>query len=253
MKNLIPALIIFSASAVAAPSVKTWTNPDCANMSCEVKAMRLYVDKFNDPVDKMAGASMAVEIETSKPEQLKKYAVVQYIKGCLFETSVLGDHRIAYREYFGKKMQPFKHTDWELDSGTDADPIYWSNPDAGYDELRGFEIPRNSYYVNDNPAVTEKYGSWAGKLSNLKTSKIFASDMPTPSAWATQNGMIQARISSLQFKICLHKISDIPARTDTPRLQVENAIVCMDWASNFHFDFMKKIFVEKNEIHKVCQ
>jgi hypothetical protein len=217
-----------------------------------VKAMRLYVYKYISVKDKLAGNSMAAEIEVSDKSHLKKYAFVQYLKGCLFETSNLGEVRMASREFFGQKGVPFKHTSWELDSASDKDPIYWSNDAAGYDELRGFEIPRNSYYVNSNPALTENYGSWAGKYSNLKSNKIYASDFPTPSSWDERNGIIIARIASLDFKICLHKIEDVPASVENPKTNIGKAIICMDWSSNYGFNFRTKTFSERTTLNAAC-
>lgn len=251
-KLMMIGLLLGSQVSLAAPVVKTWVNPECANGDCEVKAMRLYVEKWNSTKERMAGNSMAAEIETSNKAALKKYAFVQYLQGCLFESSNLGETRMATREFFGKKGVPFKHKTMELDSASDKDPIYWSNDAAGYDDLRGFEIPRNSYYVNDNPVVTESYGSWAGKISNLKSNKIFASDFPTPSYWEEKNGIITARTASLNFKICLHKIEDIPVSVEDPKTQIGKAIVCMDWSSNYQFNFTKKVFVEKTTLHSTC-
>ncbi len=251
-KLMMIGLVLSSQVAISAPTVKTWINPECASGDCEVKSMKLFVDKWNSPKDRMAGNSMAAEIETTSMSHLKKYAFVQYIKGCLFQTSNLGDVRMASREFFGKQGQPFKHVGWELDSASDKDPIYWSNDKAGYDEMRGFTIPRNSYYVNDNPTVTDGYGTWAGKISNLRGNKIYASDFPTPSFWEEKNGIITARVASLDFKICLHKIEEVPASVESPKTQIGAAITCMEWSSNYQMDFKKKTFVEKTGLHPAC-
>jgi hypothetical protein len=253
MKKLIMiGLILSSQVSFAAPTVKSWINPECATGNCEVKAMRLYVDKWNSTKDQMAGNSMAVEIETSSMSHVKKYAVVQYIQGCLFQTSNLGDIRMASREFFGKQGQPFKHVGWELDSASDKDPIYWSNDTAGFDEMRGFFIPRNSYYQNANSILTESANTWAGKISNLRENKIFASDFPTPSAWEEKNGIVSARIASLNFKICLHKVEDVPESVESPKTNIGAAMTCMEWSSNYQMDFKKKTFVEKTGLHPAC-
>lgn len=253
MKNLMMlGLVLSSQIALAAPTVKTWINPECATGACEVKAMRLYVDKWNSAKDQMAGNSMVVEIETTSMSHVKKYATVQYIQGCLFQTSNLGDVRMASREFFGKQNQPFKHVGWELDSASDKDPIYWSNDTAGYDEMRGFFIPRNSYYQNGNSMLNESANTWAGKITNLKANKIYAEDFPTPSAWEEKNGIVTARVASLNFKICLHKIDNVPATVDSPKTQIGDAITCMEWSSNYQMDFKKKTFVEKSGLHPAC-
>lgn len=252
---MIKILLFFLMSKVAyaAPSVKTWINPDCANGDCEVKSMKLYVEKNNSVRYKLAYNQMAAEIETTKPEHLAKYAFVQYIKGCYVQISNLGEIRMGSREFWGRKGAPFLHKTFELDSASDKDPIYWSNNNAGYDYIRGFEIPRNSYYVNDNPVLTESYGSFAGKIKNLKSNKIYASDMPSPSSWQEENGIITANTSSLEFQICLHKIADVPVTVEKPATIIPDPIVCMDWSSNYQFNFRKKTWEEKTALHPACK
>lgn len=254
MKKLIVlSLLVSSQIGVAAPIIKTWNNPECATGECEVKSMKIYIDKLVSAKDRMAGNAVAAEIETTSKEHLKKYAFVQYIRGCLFETSNLGEVRMATREFFGKQGQPFLHKGWELDSASDKDPIYWSNTQAGYDDLRGFEIPRNSYYVNANPSLVENYNSWAGKIKNLKENKIWISDLPTMSYWEEKMGVITARTASLQFKICLHRISDVPATVADPKTVIGDALTCMDWNSSYQMNFSKKTFEEKATLHSACQ
>lgn len=256
MKTLIIAALAFSSiSAFAAPTVKTWLNPECANgAECELKAMRLYLDKT--PANRMAGTTMVAEIETANKSQIKKYAIIQYIQGCLYETDSKGNVKMANREFWGKRSVPFKHVGWELDSASDRDPLYWSNPNFGDDDLRGFFIPRNSYYSNGNPFLTENWGSWAGKVSNLKENKVFIQDMPTPTAWDLneETMKVSARISSLKFKVCVHKIDDVPATVESPATEIPGAIVCMNWDSNFNYNFATRKFEDKKEeISAVCK
>ena len=239
--------------AHAAPTVKTWINPECATGNCEVKSMKLFVEKNNVPKYRLAYNHMTAEIETKKPEDLAKYAFVQYIKGCYVQVSNLGETRMGSREFWGRKGTPFLHKTFELDSASDQDPIYWSTINAGYDYIRGYEIPRNAYYVNDNPLLTEKYGSFAGKIKNLKSNKIYVSDMPSPSSWSEENGIITANTSSLDFKICLHKIADVPVTVEKPATIIPDPIVCMDWSSNYQFNFRSKTWSEKTIMHPACK
>lgn len=155
------------------------------------------------------------------------------------------------------ELRVHEHVGFQLDSASDRDPIYWSNPNAGYDELRGFEIPRNSYYQIGNSMLNQKTGSWAGKTSNLKgAAKIFAEDMPTPSGWDLDETTmkVSARQASLRFRICLHKIEDVPSRVDSPSTMIPNAITCMDWDSNYIYNFKTRKFDDKkSELHPVCK
>lgn len=255
MKKLIIAALALSASAsFAAPTVKTWLNPDCANGNCELKAMRLYTDKSQ--ANRMAGTSMVAEIETTTKAQLKNYAIIQYIQGCLYETDSKGTIRMGSREFWARPGQIFKHVGYEIDSASDRDPIYWSNSNFGFDDLRGFFIPRNSYYENANSMLTESVGTWAGKISNLKENKLFVEDSPTPSAWDLneETMKVTARISSLKFKICVHKIDDIPVVVDSPATEIPGALTCMTWDSNFNYNFATRKFEDKkDEISAVCK
>ncbi len=254
MKKLIIVALAFSSVAQAAPSVKSWVNPECATGSCEVKGMKLYTQKISG--NRIAGMTAVGEIEATNKADLKKYSLVQYIEGCVFETDREGNIKMGTREFFGANGSPFKHVGFELDSASDKDPVYWSNPNAGYDELRGIEIPRNSMYSYANPLLTESWGAWAGKVKNLKENKIFISDTPTPSGWDLdeETMKVSARISSLRFKICLHKTEDVPRTVESPATQIPGAIVCMSWDSNFNYNFATRKFEDKkDEIHPVCK
>lgn len=253
MKKFILVALTLTTVAQAAPTVRTWVNPECANGGvCELKGMKLYLEKSNS---RYAGTTMSAEIETTNKAALKDYAIVQYIDGCLFETNREGKIRMAQREFWGRRGSPFKHVGFELDSASDKDPIYWSNPEAGYDDLRGFFIPRNSYYATANPILTENYGAWAGKPKNLKENKIYVHDAPTPSGWdADTNLKVTARNSSLRFRTCLHKIDTVPAKVESPATQIQDAIVCMDWNSNFIYNFSTRKFEDKGDnIHAACR
>ncbi len=252
--QIIIALALTSTIVSAAPSVKSWTNPECATGSCEVKGMKIFTNKTN--ANRLAGTTMVGEIETADKASLKKYALVQYIEGCVFETNKEGAIKMGTREFWGRKSAPFKHVGMQLDSASDRDPIYWSNVLAGWDDIRGFEIPRNSMYAYANPLITESWGSWAGKDSNLKENKIFVQDAPTMSGWDIDEESLKvtARNSSLKFKICLHKIEDVPAEVESPSTNIENAIVCMSWDSNFIYNFSTRKFADKgDEIHPACK
>lgn len=253
---VVVALLNLSLAALAAPAVKTWSNPECATGNCELKGMKLYIDTNNGQY-RMAGNAISAEIETVRKEDLAKYAFVQYIEGCVFETNSQGQIKMGTREYWGRQGQPFKHVGMQLDSAGDKDPIYWSNTKAGYDDLRGFEIPRNSYYQIGTEMLKTKTGSWAGKISNLKNgAKIYAEDMPTPSGWDLDETTmkVSARQASLRFRICLHKIEDVPGTVDSPSTIIPGAITCMTWNSNFMYNFATRKFDDKkDEIHPACK
>ena len=106
-----------------------------------------------------------------------------------------------------------------------------------------------------NPILTASYGAWAGKEKNLKENKIYVHDAPTPSGWDTDDNLkVHARNSSLRFKTCLHRIDEVPAKVDSPATEIQDAIVCMSWDSNFIYNFTTRKFEDKGDaIHPVCK
>lgn len=250
--NLGLALVSQLAFAAPKPVITTaWKNPECDSGNCDLKGMKLFIQKNND--NRLAGNFMSAEIETTRPEALKNYVFVQYIQGCLYETDSKGNATIGTREFFRKASQPFHHKEMEVDSGPDLDPVYNSNQFAGYDELRGFDVPRNSDYVTKNPLTEEGYGGWSGKIKNLKGNKIYASDYPTMSGFdLTEDMKVIARNASLKFKICLHHVNDVP-KVGTSTTVAANPITCMDWSSNYEYNFKTRKINEKAEISPVCK
>lgn len=252
MKTIITAtIVLLSQAAMAVPTVKTWVNPECATGNCEVKGMKIFVEKL---VDKTFTGNMAgIEMETTKPELLAKYGIVQYIKGCHYTRTPTGFVKFSRRNSLGKGID-FVHRDWEVDSGEDVDPVYWSYESAGYDSLRGFDVPRNAGYANANPILTEKYGSWAGKLKNLFSNKLYVTDLPSPATWKINSDLVQnVEVTSLAFKACIYELSKIPSEISDTKVEFPDPIGCLEWSSNFDYDFARRRFVEQKEISPVCR
>ena len=244
--------LVLAQSAFAAPIVTSWTNPECATGSCEVKGLKLFIDKV--AAKTFSANSVSAEIETTEAKHLTKYGIVQYIKGCHYSKTPQGFVRYSIRNSLAKSV-PFIHKDWEVDSGDDVDPLYWSNDAAGFDDLRGYFVPRNSGYAYANPALTDNWGSWAGKMKNLKANKIYITDMPTPSTWSISADLTQtAVISSLKFRTCVYEISKIPTAISDAKVVFDGAIGCLEWSSNYEYDFAKRKFVDMGkEISEVCR
>ena len=250
--SLIALGLLTLNSAFAVPTVTSWVNPECATGQCEVKGMKIYVDKIVDKT--FVGNSAAIEIETSSRDLLPKYGIVQYIKGCQYELSSKGEVKMSIRSLLGKNGVPFLHKDWEVDSADDVDPVFWSNANAGWDDLRGFDVPRNSGYAYANPALTDNYGPWGGKPRNLKEAKIWVSDQPSPATWKMRPDLTQVTTAtSLQFKACIYELSKVPREISDAKVQFDDAVGCMEWSSNFQYDFAKRKFVENKEISSVCK
>lgn len=248
MKNFILILSFLFVSTVKA-EVKTWNNPECASGSCEIKSIKLYLDKHLSR--DMGMQKMIAEITASSPEVLRKYAFVQYIRGCVFDSNAQGPIRHAYRTYLGQESQQFLHPEWQVDNVT-RDPIYFSTRNPGMDPIRGFEIPRNANYMVVNPKDgTEK--RWGGKTSNIVDNRLFVFDEPSPGSLGNMNGKPKATNSSLEFKICLYPIADLPKKVESPSVEYPNPVACLEWNSRFHYNFSTRRFVESATIHPYCR
>jgi hypothetical protein len=245
MKWLAVLALIPTAHAVI--ETKVWNNPACRTGACEVKMMKLTLDKTVSA--EYAARSLIAEFETTRPEQLKKFAFVQYIRGCLFKSDANGPTKMGTREFFGVGGQPFQHKGWEIDSAGEPDPIYWSTWNIGWDELRGFEILRNANYSTIKPEGVEPE-KWAGKVSNIKGRNVlYVADAPTGSmAFAGQD----VSNTSLDFKICLHEIKDVPRVAESKSQIVPNPIGCLEWSSNFVYDHAARRFRERTTPHPFC-
>lgn len=243
------AVLLAAQSSFAAISVQEWKNPACKEgQKCGVKAFRIYDKQHNN--GRIAGATMSGEIETSDPDALKKYAIIQYIRGCVYHIDKAGKKSVARRNFFGNDNAIFQHKTWELDSGDDADPVYMSYYKKGFDELRGFEIPRNVRYVNDNPLKTENIAYWAGKATNLKEpGSIYVADFPTGSSIGEKGALT---ISSLQFKACVYDVSKIPLVVREPKTMFAGALACFDWSSNYGFSKAQKKLVKRTNLDPFC-
>ena len=80
------------------------------------------------------GNGVIMEYETDSVGAIEKYAIVQFIKGCVFNSSKNSDRKIKRNvgstvPNFGEDI-PYCFSDWVIDS-QDTDPAYNSDPEYG--------------------------------------------------------------------------------------------------------------------------
>lgn len=255
MKTLILPLLALATSTVgtafAQQSMREWVNPACGTGACEIRAMRLHVLKSNNQHG--AGNSMAAEMIATDHAHLGKYGFVQYIKGCHYKVNAVGQATVGTRQFFGEQSVSFNHPRWAIDTAPDSDPLYSSIDEHGFDELRGYYMPRNAKYAVQNPISTAQGVGWFGQSRLLRSNSLFIHDMPTTGmSVAGVGGMRESIIPSLQFKVCLHKLSDIPEDTSKPELEVPNPITCMEWSSIYNYNAVNRRYVEGRTVSPVC-
>lgn len=187
------------------------------------------------------GTKMIAEYQTKEKSMLEDFVVVQYIKGCMFESSLVDgkvEKRIGRVVKSQGKLMPFKYTDWAIDS-SDTDPVYGS-----------YEGDRFSNYrwntAQDFGHKTQHYYREAQPLEP----KLYVRDIPG----MTNEYKDSANNISLKFKTCILKSGDVPSHSDASGREIfQKAIKCFEWQSSFIYDFDKKEFDSPKVIDSFCK
>ncbi len=170
----------------------------------------------------------------SKPLQIETYAVVQWIRGCMFTSEYIDGHvdkdLSISRMHFGKTIV-FQHKDWQIDSDS-IDPIYSADSQHGRFAFLRWNADKSilnadnaNYYAKAKPP----HGS------------VFVTDMLGSAFLATGTGRRDgtAQNASLQYITCLFKTTDLPATT-TPQgagINRSKALWCVNWDHQYVWNF----------------
>ena len=212
-------------------------NPDCRSTdSCDLKRFTLTqaVNEiwFSDNPDHPTYSNgVIMEYETDSVAALEKYAIVQFKKGCVFDTYKNREGKIRRNitdtvASFGEHI-PFCFQQWVIDS-QDRDPAYNSDPDYG----RFFLLRWNNPGSYDNR--TQKYYG----AEKPKTPVVYMADYPA-GAFIFRTGV---RNVALEFNTCIYKASDVPTETSRNNLEFAKPISCFEWQNVYVYDFAKASF-----------
>ena len=267
-KKLYILPLLFTA-AISSATTHEFKNIDCKKTnSCDLKSFKLKVTNDQDSrqtpygVRKNISTYMEGSFEVDSIESMRKYAVVQYIKGCVYQklshddgpAQIRLDGRV--RDFFGKKI-PFVHKELVIDS-FDDDPIYASYSE-GHDRHGLYKIKQDeskSVLFDDS-----KYYDYLVEKPQIKKPIMHFSDMPTGSGYneikisAGENkGKVLKTISnaSMIFKTCIFKTKDVPRDlkpTDTDR---SKAIKCFDWSNSHIYNKGTQQFETNSSVDKTC-
>ncbi len=216
---------------------QVFLNPDChVTDSCDLKRFTLSkaVNEiwFSDNADYPTyGNGVIMEYETDSVAALEKYAIVQFKKGCVFETAKTSEGKIRRIvtdtvASFGEQI-PFCFRQWVIDS-QDSDPAYNSDPDYGRFYLLRWNKP-GSY---DNR--TQKYYG----VVKPQAPVVYMSDYPA-GAFIAGSGI---RNVALEFKTCIYKAVDVPSVTRREEIDFAKPINCFEWQNVYVYDFAKASF-----------
>jgi hypothetical protein len=212
-------------------------NPDCRSTgTCDLKRFTLTMSVYevwfsDDPIYPTYGNGAIIEYETDSVDALEKYAIVQFIKGCVFDSSKNGEGTINRNvsdtvPSFGESI-PFCFPQWVIDSH-DTDPAYNSDPEYGRFYLLRWNKP-GSYDERDQ----KFYGAEKPKIPVL-----YMTDYPSGAFVATTG----VRNAALEFNTCIYKASDVPAETRRHDIHFAKPITCFEWQNVYVYDFDKGTF-----------
>lgn len=254
MKKKIITLIALSAlstqtfAGVNKGKIKetVFKNTNCAATdSCDLVEFKVqsydYQVTFADQSPSY-GTSAFMSYTTKNVDQLENYAIVQQIKGCIYNSGVdfLGNvikSSNFVRDLFGKSV-PYKHADWQIDS-IDEDPMYNNNvPEFRHGSYR-WNTVKNSYAKE-----TEKV-FWNERPTSPT---LYVSDLPG-TAFADDN---EAKNISLQFNTCIYKTASIPMVATPGDVNFSKPIACIPWNSSFVFNHKSQKFESRNEVDEFC-
>ena len=216
---------------------QVFLNPDCRSThSCDLKRFTLTTVVYevwfrDDPNHPTYSNGVIMEYETDSVEALEKYAIVQFIRGCVFHSSKNGAGKIERNlnyvvPSFGENI-PFCFPDWVIDS-QDTDPAYNSDPEYGrfyllrWNEPGSYDYQAQKYYGAEKPTRPV----------------VYMTDYPA-GAFVTGTGVKNA---ALEFKTCIYKARDVPTATRRDNIHFAKPIACFEWQNVYVYDFDRAKF-----------
>lgn len=211
---------------------QVFVNSDCrAADSCDLKRFTLTrlaheIWFADDPKHPTFANGAIMEYETDSVAAIEKYALVQFVKGCVFNSArnQAGEiiHDISYGvSSFGETV-PLCFPDWVIDS-QDDDPVYNSDPELGRFYLLRWNVP------NSHDRRSEKYFG----EERPQRPVVYLADYPA-GAFITSSSV---KNTALSFKTCIYKARDVPRRTRRDAVDFAAPLGCFEWQNVYVYDF----------------
>lgn len=239
-------------------SVKMWgvdVFPDCASREiCDLVSMHARIEKYRWTFsDGSHGLStrMYADWTTRDLASLTNFALVQYIRGCVWNETrnrdgTIASHYEVFRRHFGQNIV-FFHRDWEIDSAN-TDPAYGSisieAPDLDA-KMRRFALTQWRDIDDESfPEIVEHL--YAESLPPTPT--LFVTDYPTGGSYF--HGSVYN--ASLEFRMCLYRERDVPSVMQPGEKIAAEPIACFEWEKKHRYVWTTGEFVDFQEMAPEC-
>ncbi len=228
---------------------------DCAALGvCDLKSVKIVERKLKVllPDERAEFASYMTDfrfvIEVDKPANIPNYGVIQFMKGCMFESEILPngteEKRFAYiHKHFGQ-WSLIHYNDWVIET-SHADPLASSFEGYGRFDL---------YKWNSNPTDLDADNATWYFDAKPSHGTVFKADLVANTGLIEGYANPSARNSSLEMETCIFKIADIPATSDITGVGVDKskAIWCASWDHKYAYDFALGKVVPEKTINPFC-
>src|SRR5262245_39220169 len=207
-------------------------NSDCQSTdTCDLKRFTLTTSAYevwfsDDPVSPTYANGVIIEYETDSVAALEKYAIVQFVKGCVFHGAKNAQGKItqdlSYVVSSFDESIPLCFPDWVIDS-QDTDPAYNIDSEHGrFYLLRcnrpgSYDRQTQKYYGEEKPSVPV----------------VYMTDHPA-GAFVTKTGVKSA---ALEFNTCIYKARDVPKEARREYVKFAKPITCFPWQNVYVYDF----------------
>lgn len=211
---------------------QVFLNPDCrASDTCDLKRFTLIhlaheIWFSDDPKHPTHASGAIMEYETDSVAAIEKYAVVQFVKGCVFTSARNRDGEITRDINYGVssfgETIPLCFPDWVIDS-QDTDPVYNSDPEHGrfhllrWNRAGSHDLRTETYYGEEKP----------------KTPVVYLTDYPA-GAFVTATGV---KNTALSFRTCIYKAAEVPRQTLRDHINFARPLGCFEWQNVYVYDF----------------
>ncbi len=245
------------------PRLQQKTFPAPAPGACGLKAFSVLDYEIRDSVkngEATRMTEMGAVLETTAPDCLREYGIVQFIRGCVYHerytqaTGALIERVFDVVRHLRGPRVVFNHPGYEVDQ-TELDPLYVSYPEeAGRQDL--MYVPKGRLRLRSDAASLEadrKYFDRSDSREFLKdvssATLAYVADLPdNGQSILDETGTVLSVLNaSLDFRTCVYRLKDVPTTGDPAGEGVapENGgpIHCFGWMSRYNFDPATKDFV----------
>ena len=253
-------VLTVASGAVVSEKKRVFTNniKNCVqNRTCSLQSFGIVVKdleiKLTEYNELHHRTHIVAHYKTKKVSDLKDYAIVQFVRGCRFNSKVINGEVKKFNDWgrvesFGHFGYLFHFPDWVIDS-VDVDPIYNSDyalhPDNPH-YLYRWNTPASSRDKN-----TEKfYGETLPEVPEL-----YVKDGISSAYYIAEGGYSKgtAMNNSFEFKTCVYKTADLPRTTTAENLaSLPGAIHCFKWKVSKVYSHEKAAFESPQKIDAFC-